>query len=242
MYTGGCIFVDHASGFIIVEHQVSLNSHETLQAKESFKRMCRNTGITPQEYLADNSKTFTSAEFSCNLANFEQVIRFPGVGAHHHNGIAERIIQTIMAIARTMMLHSAIHWPDVANLILWPLAVKHAVFLVNHMPDPRTRLSPSDIITKKLTDVHVWECPVYVLGKVISDGKKLLRWTPCSTCTVNLGFSAKHASSDPFVLNPQTDYITAQYHIVFSDWFATVSASADDLPNFNDECLYIRPQ
>ena len=242
MYTGGCIFVDHASGYIFVEHQVSLNSHETLKAKESFERMCRNTGVTPQEYLADNSKTFTSAEFSRNLSDFQQVIRFAGVGAHHHNGIAERNIRTIMAIARTMMLHSAIHWPDVADPTLWPLAVKHAVFLVNHMPDPRTGLSPHDVFTKtrweqkKLLDVHVWGCPVYVLDKMISDGKKLPRWTPRSTRTVNLGFSDKHASSVPLVLNPQTGYITPQFHIVFDDWFATVPASADDLPNFNDDC------
>jgi hypothetical protein len=187
MYTGECIFVDHASGFIFVEHQVSLNSFETLKAKESFERMSRNTRVTPQEYLADNSKTFTSAEFSRNLANFEQVIRFAGVGAHHHNGIAERNIRTIMAIARTMMQHSAIRWPDVANPTIWPLAVKHAVFLVNHMPDPGTGLSPSHVFTKtrwgqrKLTDVHVWGCPVYVLEKMISDGKKLPRWTPRST-------------------------------------------------------------
>jgi hypothetical protein len=73
--------------------------------------------------------------------------------------------------------------------------------------------------------------------KMISDGKKLPRWTPCSTCTVNLGFSDKHASSVPHVLNPQPGFITAQFHIVFGDWFATVSASADDLPNFIDECL-----
>ncbi|KAI2500410.1 hypothetical protein MHU86_14081 [Fragilaria crotonensis] len=241
MYTGGCIFVDHASGYIFVEHQVSLNSHETLKAKESFERMCRNTGVTPQEYLADNSKTFTSSEFSRNLSDFQQVIRFAGVGAHHHNGIAERNIRTIMAIARTMMLHSAIHWPDVADPTLWPLAVKHAVFLVNHMPDPRTGLSPHDVFTKtrweqkKLMDVHVWGCPVYVLDKMISDGKKLPRWTPRSTRTVNLGFSDKHASSVPLVLNPQTGYITPQFHIVFDDWFATVPASADDLPNFNDD-------
>jgi hypothetical protein len=90
MYTGGCIFVDHASGFIFVEHQVSLNSHETLKVKESFERMCQNTGVIQQEYL--NSKTFTSAEFSRNLANCKQVIRFAGIGAHHHNGIAERNI------------------------------------------------------------------------------------------------------------------------------------------------------
>jgi hypothetical protein len=115
MYTGRCNFVDHASGFIFVEHQMSLVSHETLKAKESLERMCQNTGVTQQEYLANNSKTFTSAKFSRNLPYFKQVIRFAGVGAHHHSGIAKRNIRTIMAIARTMMLHSAIHWPDVAD-------------------------------------------------------------------------------------------------------------------------------
>ena len=83
-----------------------------------------------------------------------------------------------MAIARTMMLHSAIHWPDVANPTLWPLAGKHAVVLVNHMPDPRTGLSPSDVFTKtrweqkKLMDVHLWGCPVYVLDREWS----LVQW------------------------------------------------------------------
>ncbi|KAI2512071.1 hypothetical protein MHU86_2359 [Fragilaria crotonensis] len=128
MYTGGCIFVDHASGFVHVELQVNLNTHETLKAKEKFELTCRQYGVVPQEYLADNSKIFTSAEFTRNLSTFAQIMRFAGVGAHHHNGIAERNIRTIMAIARTMMLHAAIHWPSIADATLWPLAVNHAVF------------------------------------------------------------------------------------------------------------------
>ena len=241
MSTGGCIFVDHASGFIHVEHQVSLNSHETLKAKDKFEAICRTFGVTPQEYLADNSKTFTSAEFTQALSKFEQEIKFAGVGAHHHNGIAERNIRTVMAIARTMMLHATIQWPAVADPTLWPLAVMHAVFLVNHMPDTRTGLSPADVFTKtrweqrKMHDLHVWGCPVYVLDKMITDGRKLPRWTPRSTRTINVGFSVKHASSVPLVLNPQTGYITAQFLIVFDDWFATVSTSASELPNFNSE-------
>ena len=179
--------VDHSSGFTHIEHQVSLNSHETLKAKDKFEATCRTYGVTAQEYLADNSKPFTSAEFSKELSKFEQVIRFAGVGAHHHNGIAERNIRTIMAISRTMMLHAAIQWPAVADPTLWPLAVMHAVFLVNHMPDMRTGLSPADVFTKtrwqqrKMHDLHVWGCPVYVLDKTISDGRKLPRWTPRST-------------------------------------------------------------
>ena len=38
-------------------------------------------------------------------------------------------------IARTMMLHSAIHWPDVSDARLWPLAVQYAIDLFNHVPD-----------------------------------------------------------------------------------------------------------
>ena len=35
MYMGGCIFIDHASGYIHVEHQVGLNTHVTLKAKKA---------------------------------------------------------------------------------------------------------------------------------------------------------------------------------------------------------------
>jgi hypothetical protein len=60
-----------------------------------------------------------------------------------------------MAIARTMMLHLAIHWPDVAGPTFKPLAVKHAVFLVNHMPDPKIGLFPSDILKDQMGATHL---------------------------------------------------------------------------------------
>ena len=37
----------------------------------------------------------------------------------------------------------------------------------------------------------------------------------------------------PLVLNPDTGYITPQFHIVFDDWFATVATNVDALPDFN---------
>ena len=51
-----------------------------------------------------------------------------------------------------------------------------------------------------------------------------------------MGFSPKHSITVPLVLNPDTGYITAQFHVVFDDWFATVHASTDELPNFNAKC------
>ena len=52
---------------------------------------------------------------------------------------------------------------------------------------------------------------------------------------MNVGMSPKHASSVPLVLNPFTGTITAQFHVVFDDWFATVSATPGQLPDFNSD-------
>ena len=133
LYCGGCLFVDHASGYVHVEHQTSMSSHDTMRAKEGFELLCRDYGILPQKYMTDNATAFTSRNFTDHLKVFRQVNSFAGAGAHHHNGHAERCIRTIMSIARTMMLHSAIHWPDLADTTLWPIAVTHAIFLWNQL-------------------------------------------------------------------------------------------------------------
>jgi len=134
-------------------------------------------------------------------------------------------------MARTMMLHASIHWPEMSDPSLWPMAVAHAVFLYNHVPQMDSGLSPIDLFTKtrweqrKFHDLHVWGCPVYVLDKTLSDGKKLPRWKPRSKRTIHMGSSPMHASTVPLVLNPDSGAITAVYHIVFDDWFATIAMS-----------------
>ena len=243
-YVGGCIFVDHASSYIHTEMQSSLSTHETLRAKLAFERVCRDYGVIPQTYMSDNGRAFTSRDFVEHLSSYKQVSKFAGVGAHHHNAQAERAIRTIMSIARTMMIHSATHWPDVANSELWPMAVKHACFLYNHVPHHTTGLSPSDIFTRtrwpqrRFHDLHVWGCPVYVLEKELQDGKKIPKWRPRSRRSVYMGISNQHASSVPLVLNTSTGAITPQFHIVFDDWFATVYSSTDELPNFSSKEWY----
>ena len=168
MYTGGAIYVDMATNLVHVEFQHHLNTHETLVATAEFERMCLDACVIPQEYLSDNGSAFTSREYMAHLRQFSQLCRFAGVGAHHHNGVAERAIQTIMSIARTMMLHAAIHWPDMADPSLWPMAVQHAEGLHNHVPSPSTGLCPHDLFFKtrwsqaKFHDLHVWGCPVYM--------------------------------------------------------------------------------
>jgi hypothetical protein len=237
-YSGGAIFVDHASGYIFVKHQVLMNTHETIESKESFESHCRDFGIVVSQYLSDNGAAFTSQAYKAHLQTFAQISNYAGVGAHHHNGVAERSIQTVMSIARTMLLHSAIHWPDVADAALWPLAVDHAVRLHNFMPNPATGISPHDLFSKSrwsqtnFQNFHVWGCPVYVLDKTISDGKKLPRWKPRSSRQVYVGLSDKHAATVPLCLNLQTGAITPQFHVVFDEEFSTVSSKPEDLPDF----------
>jgi GAG-pre-integrase domain len=81
MYCGGCLFVDHATNLIHVEHQVSLTSKETLIAKHKFEAMARDSGVVIQSYSSDNGKQFTSATYTAQLAMFHQTIKKAGVGA-----------------------------------------------------------------------------------------------------------------------------------------------------------------
>ena len=77
MYTGGALFINHASNFVDVQFQCHLNSHETRDSKERFELMCREFRVIPVEYLSDNGSSFTSRDFT---------ICFAGAGAHHQNG------------------------------------------------------------------------------------------------------------------------------------------------------------
>ena len=137
------------------------------------------------------------------------------------------------------MLHSSIHWPEMADPELWPMAVSYAVTIWNHLPHPDTGLSPSEIFTKSkwsnynFQNFHVWGCPVYVLDKSLSDGKKIPKWRPRSQRMMFVGFSPDHASSVPMVFNPETGTITPQFHVVFDDWFDTIATQVENLPDYN---------
>ena len=86
---------------------------------------------------------------------------------------------------------------------------------------------------QKLLSLHVWGCPVYVLEKNLADGKSIGRWKAKSQRMIYMGYSDRHSSDVPLVLNPFTGSITPQWNVVIDDWFATVATSVDDLPDFN---------
>jgi hypothetical protein len=155
-------------------------------------------------------------------------LRLCGTNAHNQNGVAERSIQTISNMVRSMMLYAIMHWKDGIDATLWPQAVAHADHVYNNTP--KNGVCPADVFNgsvvsrRRLMDVHVWGCPLYVLGPKNQQGQKLPIWEPRSRRGIFLGLSLQHASEVPLVLNLGTGEITTQFHVVFDDLFTTVSS------------------
>ena len=239
-YQGGTIFVDEASDYVFVQNQVSLNAEETLQGKSRFEREALHHGILIKSYRGDNG-VYRSQKFQQDLRDKNQPMRYSGVGAHHHNGIAERAIRTVSTNARTILLHAMIHWPQETQLDLWPFAVSYSVYLWNILPRSPSKLSPTEIFYgvksdhSDLKNAKVWGCPSYVLDPRLQDGKKIPKWDPRSQVGQFLGRSTQHASSVGLIRNVQTGKVSAQFHVVYDNHFTTLDVSSvpssDELPN-----------
>ena len=129
-YGGGTIFVDHASGYIHVEHQISLSAADTIRSKMSYEQLLMNHGVLVGRYIANNG-VFTSAAFEKEIWNGSQMIRDSGAGAQHQNGVAERAVRTVVERARTMLEHATIRNVDNVDASLWPSALNHSCYLWN---------------------------------------------------------------------------------------------------------------
>ena len=120
--------MDAAAEYIFVEFESNADSTQTLIAKENFETFCSQYGVVPQTYISDKGSDFTSKAFKEHLQKFHQTARQALPGAHHASGVVERGIGTLLSISRAMIHHAALHWPDVADVELWPLAVNHACY------------------------------------------------------------------------------------------------------------------
>jgi hypothetical protein len=61
-----------------------------------------------------------------SIEKSKQTINFPGVGAHHQKGIAEKRIGDLQRWATTLLLHAQRRWPDAISIHLWPYALRAA--------------------------------------------------------------------------------------------------------------------
>jgi len=129
-----------------------------------------------KHYHSDNG-IFTAETFRQSCEEENQTQSFSGVGAKHQNAEAERAIQTVMYMARSFMIHAALHWGEDGsdNISLWSFAVDHAAWLYNRIPQRLSGITPLELMShtksdhKDLMRTHVWGCPVYVLEAKLQD-------------------------------------------------------------------------
>ena len=50
-----------------------------------------------------------------------------------------------------------------------------------------------------------------------------------------MGMSPSHATSVPLVLDPSIGSITPKYHVIFVDFFNTVTATEGEVPDFSND-------
>ena len=53
MFSGGCVFIEYASGYVSIKHQVAINSTETFKAKITFEREVQSQGVMIKGYHTD---------------------------------------------------------------------------------------------------------------------------------------------------------------------------------------------
>ena len=69
MYGGGCIFVDHATGHISVQYQVSFSTADTIKAVLKYQREAAEVGINIKAFHTDNGIFSTNSFMAFCLHN-----------------------------------------------------------------------------------------------------------------------------------------------------------------------------
>eukprot|EP00804_Cyclotella_cryptica_P008162 CCRYP_004639-RA/>CCRYP_004639-RA protein AED:0.41 eAED:0.32 QI:0/0/0/0.66/1/1/3/0/424 len=232
-YTCGTIYVDHCSTFIYIHHQLTTAASDTICGKMLLESEAADVGVTIRQFHSDNG-VFSSKEFREHCTCFGQTLHFSGVGAHHQNAVTKRATQTVTNMARANMLHATLHWPDLSFIDLWPLAMNYAVWAYNKLPQHGAGLSPEELFSgikcprSHLPRAHVFDCPVYVLDPCLQDGKKIPKWESRARQGIFVGFSLHHSTSVALILNPRTQHISPQFHVIFDDAFTTVPSLTNE--------------
>ena len=131
MFSGGCVFIDYTSVYVIINYQVDINATETVKAKLAFERDYQNQWVVIKVYHTDNG-IFNDSEFMEELLNKEQKIRFSGASALDQNRLVERAIKMVVTMARNMLMYTALICPDYTfSTDLWPTEMDYAVWVYN---------------------------------------------------------------------------------------------------------------
>ena len=152
-FSGVCLFVDHASSFMSIKHQVAVNVIETVKAKQTFNRDDQNQGAEIKGYHTDN-RVFNAPNFIECLLNMHKNIQFCVSGASHQNGAAESAIKTLVTMGKTMLIHTVIRFiEENFPTDICSMAIQYDVCIYNQIHEIHPGLSAIEICSKLRFDL-----------------------------------------------------------------------------------------
>ena len=150
IFSGVCVFIDHASGYVSIKHQVDINATETVKEKPTFNSEAKSQGVEIKGYHTDNG-IFNASYFIEELFKKQQKIRFSGSGASHQNGAAEHAINKVFTKARNMLMHAAIICPEeTLSTDILTMTMDYSVWVYNRIPDMQSGLSAIEIWSRSI--------------------------------------------------------------------------------------------
>ena len=105
MYSGGCVLIEHESGYMRIKHQVAINATENDKEKLTFEMEDKSQGVMINIYHTDNG-IFNTSKFMEKLLNKQQKISFSGASASHQNGSAERTTKTVVTMESAILIQA----------------------------------------------------------------------------------------------------------------------------------------
>jgi len=220
-------WVDHMSTF-----HSSKAATELVHSKSEFEHYAAQFNVKIQNICADNG--VHSAQLF-KVQN-QQNLTFCAVGAHWQNGIAECFIGTITQWARTILLNAMSKWPEIITEDMWTYALRHVVNFHNSSLREGKSISPYEAFTGEtppwaIADYRVFGSSTYILQKELQDGSSLGCWKLRAWPGAYISNRTCHASSIPLIYNPWTAHIRPQYHVIYDEYFHTVSHTASQDPS-----------
>ena len=111
------MFIDYVTGYVHVGLMKDQSGEATLQAKHDFEHISSTRDVNVKHYHAYNGQ-FSERLFTDDVKISSQHITFCGVGAHHQNGITERVIKQLTLTSHTLLVHAQNHCPEYISKML----------------------------------------------------------------------------------------------------------------------------
>lgn len=124
--------------------------------KHAFEEHCRQHTVTVQHYHAGNG-IFKANKWKDECRTARQGLTFAGVNAHHANASAERRVQSLQDLARSVLIHSNRRWKMPCTVNLWPYALRMACDAINESKilNDHEKRSPMQIFSHTQTLTHI---------------------------------------------------------------------------------------